>query len=222
MDNVPQPPLPNQPLPRRRPPWFLLLLLGPLLYWMLMRDAAPPESLAYSALKQAVEAAQGVLRPLRARDVAGVLLVVPDPAVPLPPGLSEDKSALKTALDRVTSTEASGSIAATVERAVALLETRPTTHGEIHILSDLQAGKWSQPPVSLRAPRTGTRLVVHRIASPAAPQAAIALAGVQVPTRSVPAGRRVPLEIQLANLGPAAGRARRRRPTKCRCRRSAG
>ncbi len=58
MDNVPQPPLPNQPLPRRRPPWFLLLLLGPLLYWMLMRDAAPPESLAYSALKQAVEADQ--------------------------------------------------------------------------------------------------------------------------------------------------------------------
>ena len=163
---------------------------------------------APTKLKQAVEAAQGVLRQLRARDVAGVLLVVPDPAVPLPPGLSEDKSALKTALDRVTSTEASGSIAATVERAVALLETRPTTHGEIHILSDLQAGKWSQPPVSLRAPRTGTRLVVHRIASPAAPQAAIALAGVQVPTRSVPAGRRVPLEIQLANPGPAAGRAR--------------
>jgi hypothetical protein len=163
---------------------------------------------APTKLKQAVEAAQGVLRQLRARDAAGVLLVVPDPAVPLPLGLSEDKAALKTALDRVGPTEASGSIAAALERAGALLAAKPTTHGEIHILSDLQAAKWSQPPVSLRAPRAGTRIVVHRIASPAAQQPAIAIAGVQPPRRAVPAGRHVPLEIQLANPGPVGGRVR--------------
>ncbi len=161
-----------------------------------------------SKLKEAVGAARGVIAQLRAQDSAGLVLLVPDPAVPLPTGLTQDKRALHAVLDAVSETEASGSVAAAIEHAVSLLDASSAAHCEIHFLSDLQQEKWNQAPVNLRIPRRGTRLVVHRLASPAATLPNVSLARVQCPARSVVAGRRIPLEAQLINPGAAEAHVR--------------
>ena len=48
-------------------------------------------------LKEALDAARTLVSQLRAADSAGIVLLVPDPAVPLPHGLTPDKAALKDA-----------------------------------------------------------------------------------------------------------------------------
>ena len=67
---------------------------------------------ARTKLKEAVDAARGLVAQLRDKDSAGIVLLVDDPVVPLPVGLTSDKSALRNALDRISETEASGSVAA--------------------------------------------------------------------------------------------------------------
>ncbi len=159
-------------------------------------------------LKQAVNAARSVVLQLRAKDSAGIVLLVDDPTVPLPAGLSSDKAALRNALEHISETEAGGSVARAFERAVALFDGSPATHFEIHVLSDLQAEKWNQAPVDLRAPRRGTSVVVHRIPSPRANQANVSLAGAQVAAKSILAGRRLPLEARLLNPTAVEGHVR--------------
>lgn len=159
-------------------------------------------------LKQAVVAARELVAQLRAEDSAGIVLLVDDPLVPLPLGLTPEKQALRNALDHLTETEAGGSVAAALERAGALFEKSTATHFEIHVFSDLQQEKWSQPPVNLRAPRTGASLVVHRLPSPDLPRINVAITGVRLPTRVILPGRKVPVEIQMANSLPREGRVR--------------
>ncbi len=159
-------------------------------------------------LKEAVDAARGLVALLRDKDSAGIILLVDDPVVPLPAGLTFDKSALRNALDRISETEASGSIANAIEHANALFEKSDATHFEIHVLSDLQEEKWSQPPVNLRAPRAGTSLVVHRLPSPNLPKSNVAITGVRLPTKVILSGRKLPLEVQLANALTTESRVR--------------
>ena len=159
-------------------------------------------------LKEAVDAARGIIGQLRDRDSAGIILLVDDPVVPLPAGLSSDKSALRSALDHIGETEASGSVAAAMERATALFDGSAATHFEIHVLSDLQQEKWNQPPVNLRAPRAGTSLVIHRVPSPNLPKSNVAITGVRVPAKIILSGRRLPLEVQLASTTDAESRVR--------------
>ncbi len=161
-------------------------------------------------LKQAVDAARGIVGQLHDRDSAGIVLLVDDPVVPLPPGLSADKSALRNALDHIGETEASGSVAAALERAVGLFEDSTATHFEIHVLSDLQQEKWNQPPVNLRPPRAGTSLVVHDLPSPNAAKSNVSITGVSGPAKIILSGRRLPLEVQLASTTAAESRIRLR------------
>ena len=159
-------------------------------------------------LKEAVDAARGIVSQLRGRDAAGIVLLVDDPAVQLAAGLSSDKSALRNALDHLGETEASGSVPAAMERALALFSESPATHFEIHVLSDLQEEKWKQPPASLRTPRPGTRIVVHRLPSPNLAKSNVAISGVRVPAKIILSGRRLPLEISLASTTPGQSRLR--------------
>ncbi len=157
-----------------------------------------------SKLKEAVDAARGIVGQLRDRDSAEIILLVADPLVPLPAGLTSDKSALRNALNHISETEASGSVAAAMARAVALFKNSTATHSEIHVLSDLQQEKWSQPPVELQPPRAGTSIVIDRIPSPNAPKSNIAITGVSIPTKYILSGRRLPLEVRLANTTASA------------------
>lgn len=158
-------------------------------------------------LKETVGAARTLVSQLRVDDSAGIVLIVPDPAVPLPPGLITDKAALKHALEQIVETEASGSIAAGMERAVAMLEGSTATHSEIHIFSDLQEEKWKETPLNLRAPPRGSSVVVHRIPTRAA-RANLTLAGTQVQSRSILPGRRIPVEARLVNTSAVDSQAR--------------
>jgi len=151
-------------------------------------------------LKEALGAARTLVAQLRATDSAGLVLFVPDPATPLPPTLTSDKSALLNALEHIGETEASGGVAAAVERAVMMLEGSPAAHCEIHIFSDLQEEKWSQAPLNLRAPPRGSSVVVHRLAS-RAPSRNVTMATAQIQARSILPGRRIPIETRLINTG---------------------
>jgi len=159
-------------------------------------------------LKDAVDAARGLVAQLRDKDSAGIVLLVDDPIVPLPAGLTADKPALRNALDRISGTEGSGSVAAALERASALFENNAATHFEIHVLTDLQQEKWNQPPVNLRLPRAGTSIVVHRLPSLKPPKSNVSITGVRLPTLAALSGRKLPLEVQLANALAAEGRVR--------------
>ncbi len=159
-------------------------------------------------LKHALNAARSLILQLRSQDSAGLVPVVDDPAAPLPAGLTPDKPALRNALDGLVETEAGGSAARAIERAVAMLEGSAASHFELHVLTDLQEEKWGQTPVDLRAPRRGTRIVVHRIPSPRANRPNVSLAGVQTAARTMRAGRRLPLEARLINPTGVEGRIR--------------
>jgi len=159
-------------------------------------------------LKQALDGARDLLAELRGPDRAGIVLVVPDPAAPLPAGLTQDKAALKLALDGIAETEASGSVAAAVDRAMRMLDTGAAAHREIQIFSDLQQEKWGQPPVSPPAPPRGLSLVVHRVASPSSGLPNVSLTRLEMPARPVVAGRRFPVQVQLANPGLGTAQVR--------------
>jgi hypothetical protein len=158
-------------------------------------------------LKQALDGARDILSELHGSDRAGLVLLVQDPAAPLPAGLTQDKAALKLALDGVAETEASGSVAAAVDRAMRMLDASTAAHREIQIFSDLQQEKWGQAPVNLPAPPRGLDLVVHRLASPiSGPN--VSLTHVEMPARPVVAGRRFPVQVRLANSGPDQAQVR--------------
>jgi hypothetical protein len=152
-------------------------------------------------LKQALDGARDILAELHGADHAGVVLLVPDPAVPLPSGLTQDKTALKLALDGIAETEASGSVAAAVDRAMKMLEASAAGHREIQIFSDLQQEKWGQSPVTPPAAQRGLEVAVHRVGSPASALANVSLMQVLMPARPVVASRRFPVQVRLANVG---------------------
>ena len=161
-----------------------------------------------SKLRAAIEAARALVTNLAGKDTAAVLTLVDDPTVVLPAGLESDKTQIKTALDRIVETEATGEPAAALQRACALLEASSATHFEIHIFTDLQETKWNRPAAGLKPPRAGTTLLVHRFASPGAKLPNLSLAGVELPQRRLLAGRPLPLQITVANPGEADAAAR--------------
>lgn len=211
---------------RRLREWLILLLRTLLIFFLLLALARPvwfghgqagdvalvllidnsgsmtgPGQGGRTKLKQAVDGARDLLAELRGPDRAGLVLLVPDPAAPLPAGLTQDKTALKLALDGIAETEASGSVAAAVDQAVKMLEAGSAAHREIQIFSDLQQEKWGQSPASLPAPPRGLGLVVHRLASPSSGLPNVSLTRLEMPARPVVAGRRFPVQVRLANPG---------------------
>jgi hypothetical protein len=161
-----------------------------------------------SKLKEAVAAAQDRLAALRDKDSAALVLLVEDPSVPVLPALTTDKAAVKAALDRVSETEATGSVARALEHALALLDPASARDMEIHVFSDLQANKWSQASEQGRAPKQGTWVVAHRLASPGAGKLNVALTGIRLLDKVILSGRRVPMQVSVGNLSGGEGRVR--------------
>lgn len=187
-----------------RPVWFGHGHAGQMAVVLLIDNSGSMSGAAENGrtkLKQAVDGARDILAELNAGDRAGIVLLVPDPAAPLPAGLTDDKAALKLALDGIAETEASGSVAAAVDRATRMLETSTTARREIQIFSDLQQEKWGHPPVNPSAPPTRLEVVVHRVPSPPGESQNVVLTQVVIPARPVVAGRRFPVQVRLANPG---------------------
>jgi hypothetical protein len=193
-----------------RPVWFGIGKEGTVAVVLVLDNSGSMSGMGdngRSKLKDAVDAARGVVAQLHEKDSAGIVLFADDPAAALPAGLTSDKSALRNALNHISETEASGSVAAALERAAAMLEHSQATHFEIHVLSDLHAPKWSQPPVNLRAPRARASLIVHRLPSHP-PKFNVSMAGAQVNAKSILSGRRLPVDVQLAGTTAIEGRVR--------------
>jgi hypothetical protein len=215
---------------RRLREWLILLLRALLILFLLLALARPvwvghgqageigvallidnsgsmsgPGEGGRTKLKQALDGARDIVAELRGADQAGIVLLAADPAASLPAGLTPDKAALKLALDSIAETEAGGSVAAAMDRAVKMLDAGRATRREIHIFSDLQQEKWGQSPLNPPAPPPGLSLVVHRVASPSSGPPGVTLSQVELPARPVVAGRRFPVQVRLAN--PGAGKA---------------
>ena len=218
---------------RRLREWLILLLRTLLILFLLLALARPvwhghgqagevavvllidnsgsmsgPGEGGRTKLKQALDGARDILAELRAADRAGIVLLVPDPAAPLPASLTPDKSTLKLALDGIAETEASGSVAAAFDRAVKMLEAGTGASREIQVFSDLQQEKWGQPALNPSAPPRGLDVAVHRVASPSSGLPNVSLTRLEMPARPVVAGRRFPVQVRLANLGPGKAQVR--------------
>jgi hypothetical protein len=194
-----------------RPVWFGHGQEGAVAVVMLIDNSGSmsgPGEGGRTKLKLAVDAARDILAELHGADRAGIVLLAPDPAAQLPDGLTQDKTALKLGLDAIAETEASGSVAAAVERAMRMLDAGAATRREIQVFSDLQQEKWGQPPVKLFPPPRGLGMVVHRIASPSSGLPNVSLTQVEMPSRPVVAGRRFPVQVRLANSGASAAQVR--------------
>jgi hypothetical protein len=215
---------------RRLREWLILLLRTLLILFLLLALARPlwlghgqgggaavvllidnsgsmsgPGEGGRTKLKQAVDGARDLLSELHGTDSAGIVLLVPDPAAPLPPGLTPDKAALKLALDGIAETEAGGSVAAALDRAMRMLEGSAAAVREVQVFSDLQQEKWGQSLLNPPAPPRGLGMAVHRVASPTSALPNVSLTRLEMPARPVVAGRRFPVQVRLANAD--AGKA---------------
>jgi len=218
---------------RRLREWLILLLRTLLILFLLLALARPvwfghgqggdvavvllidnsgsmsgPGEAGRSKLKQAVDGARDLVAGLRPADTAGIVLLVPDPAAPLPPGLTPDKSALKLALDGITETEAGGSVAAALDRAMKMLEGTTASIREVRVFSDLQQEKWGQIPLNPPAAPRGLALVVHRVPSPSSGLPNVSLTRLEMPARPVVAGRRFSVRVRLANTDAVKAQVR--------------
>jgi len=164
-------------------------------------------SMSGAKLKTAVEAANAVIGALEPNDTAGLALLVEDPTVTLPAGLTADKPALRSALNRIAETEATGAVADTLRRALAMLEHSSATRFEVHIFTDLHTAEWARA-TEMPAARAGVTLTVHRIASPMPKEGNIALTSVDLPGRRLLAGRALPARVTLQNTTAITARAR--------------
>jgi hypothetical protein len=218
---------------RRVREWLILLLRTLLILFLLLALARPvwlghgqggdvavallidnsgsmsgPGESGRTKLKQAVDGARDILGGLHDADRAGIVLLVDDPEAQLPAGLTQDRAALKLALDGIAETEASGSVDAAVDRAMKMLEAGTASRREIQIFSDLQQEKWGQAPVNPPAPPRGLGVAVHRVASPLSGLPNVSLTRVEMPPRPVVAGRRFPVQARLANTGAGQAQVR--------------
>jgi hypothetical protein len=159
-------------------------------------------SMSGPPLQTALEAARALTARLAPSDPVGIVTLVEDPTVALPDGLDSDKTAVKSALERIRPTEASGQPALALQRAFALLETSDATRHEVHIFTDAQQTEWGQAAPDPRPPRAGTTITVHRFPNPLADADNVSLARLEWPSQRLLAGRAVPLRLTIANAGP--------------------
>ena len=194
-----------------RPIWFGAGTTGSVAMAIILDNSGSMSGLAKEGapkLKVAIEAAQALLASLKEKDSAAVVLLVDDPTTVLPKGLVSDLASLKSALDHVAETEATGIPARALQKAFALFENSTASRFEIHILSDLQEDKWNKMSEGLRTPRAGTTLLVHRIPTPPSREANVSVTGARMPNRRILAGRRFLVSVDLLNSTAVEGRVR--------------
>ena len=197
-----------------RPVWYGVGSTGGVAQVLVIDNSGSMAGLARgdkSKMQVAIEAAQALIGGQREQDSVGVVLLVEDPSVVLPTGLTSDKkekSELLGAVTRIRETEASGAIQQAFERAVAMFENSATPRFEIHILTDAQEVEWNKVPVGMRPPRAGTGVYVHRITSLNTANANVAVMGLALPEKKILVGRRFPLRVELRNTSEVDGLVR--------------
>jgi len=152
-------------------------------------------------LREATDAAQALVRNMKDEDSAGIVLLVDDPTVTLPCGLSSDPAVLQSALSRITETEATGTPAEAMNRAFRMRETGSATRFEIHVFTDLQETEWKKRPGSKWMAPSGTSITVYRFSTKSEEINNVCIKDLRVSSRRVMSGRAVPVRVMLQNTG---------------------
>jgi hypothetical protein len=143
---------------------------------------------------------------LRPGDTAAVQLAVPDPAVALPDGFDATPAALRDAVQKLVVSDGAASVPKAMRRALAELDGARAARRELIVVTDLQRDNWSRGEFS-PGPTT-SHVVIRRIASEPVPTGEAAFQSLELPTRSLPAGRITPLQVALQNGGGGAAKVR--------------
>ena len=152
-----------------------------------------------SKLDYALDAAHAMVTDLDEADMGAIVLLVDDPAAALPDGLVSDKQVLGAAIDHVAATEAGGSPAAALARAAAVLKTASASRSEVHVFTDLQEGEWGKGLSTVPGLSSSAAILVHHIDQAASKQANVSVAGVELPSRRMLAGRSGLVKVKLVN-----------------------
>ncbi|MGQ9662242.1 MAG: vWA domain-containing protein [Kiritimatiellia bacterium] len=159
-------------------------------------------------LALACEAARNLVLRMHNNDKAGIVLLVNDPTVGLPEGMTSDRTALAAALNDIRPTDASGKPAHALDRAVALLNLAPSPHRELHIFTDIQVTEWGKEAALSGAVPFGVEVVVHRIPSSVSSGPDLAVKAIRPQQRRIVAGRPFSVLVEVLNQGNSDGRAR--------------
>ena len=156
-----------------------------------------------SKLQLACNSAEKLLEAQKPYDSSAIVLTVPDPDSSLPSGFDADQEALRDGIQKLQPTESAPNIARALRLALSLLKSAKQSSYEIHIITDLQANNWEAIPLGLQS--TTARIVVHRIDTPPPHLGAISLELGDIPNRSFPIGRIIPLNLRLINQSKEKG-----------------
>jgi len=167
---------------------------------------AAPATAGISKLTLAERATEKLIATSRPGDSVAVQLMIPDPTVTLPRGFDAAPAILRDALGKLTPSDGAASAPKAIRAALATLDTAKATRRELHILTDLQQKNWSRGELDAEA--TNCRIIVHRIESAPVTAGSVSVEPLEIPSRSIPAGRVTPVRVALQNHGPVAARVR--------------
>lgn len=146
-------------------------------------------------LARAQDGAAALLDVLGAGDTAALVPTVTDPSLALPAGLVSDHAAVRTAVERLTPTEAASDVPRALAAAAALLADAPAVRRELHVFTDAQSGEWDQPGT---LPDSIT-VTVHRLTPALRHAPDVAIRAVHPPDHRVLIGRPARSTVVLVN-----------------------
>ena len=148
-----------------------------------------------SSLVRAQDGAVALLEVMSRADTVALITTVIDPAVALPAGLVSDRSAVRTAIERLTPTEAASDVPRAMATAVALLGEAPALRRELQVFTDAQSGEWEQPG----AVPEGVTVTIHRLPAVSRSGPDVAIRAVHPPDHRVLIGRPARSSVVLVN-----------------------
>ena len=161
-----------------------------------------------SKLANALDAASGLIGDMGSGDSIALLLLVEDPAVSLPPGLTKDKQILRAALERIKITHGSGAPAKSLAQAFSLLNAASSARREVLILTDAQDTEWAKPPIDSRSLPGGTSIAVHRIRTQPFESPNVSVGEIELPRHALVADRHYSVNVTLQNLSKKESKVR--------------
>jgi len=136
-------------------------------------------------LDVALEGAKRLVSSLADSARMNVVTLVEDRALTFGNALTSDKKSLLSLLDEIKPTNATGSAARALARAVRLLSADSKAGGVIHVFSDLQESEWADEALRSESVGSSIRVYLHRIGSEPRREANVAISSVQLPKQKI-------------------------------------
>jgi len=167
-----------------------------------------PTPMGLSKLTLAERATEKLIASSRKGDATAVQVMIPDPTSTLPHGFDASPATLRDSIGKLTPSDGAASVPKAIRLALATLDTAITAQRELHIVTDLQQKNWSRGDLGAEAQAPNVRIIVHRLETAPVTTGSVSIEPVEVPARSIPAGRIMPIRVALQNHGPATAHVR--------------